>query len=292
MIDQLKELGFNDKEASVYAALLELGPSSVTEVARQAKINRTTGYDILEKLASKKLVRPAKRRGKAVYVSENPENIKRVLEEEAVRYQQMAEKAGKMMPDLKSLYSEIEKKPIVKFYEGLEGLKSLYEDSLTSSEELRSYTSMEDLKTVLGDYAEDYFAKRKAKGIAIRAIAPASDYAVYLKKVGSEFLREVRIVPADRFNFSPEIYIYENKMTVMSLKEKFGVYIESKEIAEALKKAYELAWEAAGKYDSEISNHQVQHFSPGIASSVPPGGTPRNDEHDVAGLAMTRVTPS
>ncbi len=73
-----------------------------------------------------------------------------------------------------------------------------------------------------------------------------------MKKVQKEFLREVRLVPPDKFGFSPEIYLYDNKMTVMSLREKFGVYIESPEIVGALKKAYELAWEAAGKYDQEI----------------------------------------
>ena len=48
---QLKSLGFSEKEARVYLALLELGPSTTTEIARKSKINRTTGYDILESLA-------------------------------------------------------------------------------------------------------------------------------------------------------------------------------------------------------------------------------------------------
>jgi hypothetical protein len=37
---ELIELGFGDKEAKVYLALLELGPSSTTEISRLAKINR------------------------------------------------------------------------------------------------------------------------------------------------------------------------------------------------------------------------------------------------------------
>ena len=54
--NQLIELGFGDKEASVYLVLLELGPSTTTEISRAAGINRTTGYDILESLASEGLI--------------------------------------------------------------------------------------------------------------------------------------------------------------------------------------------------------------------------------------------
>ena len=251
MLNQLKELGFSDKEAKVYLALLEMGPSSVSEVARQAKINRTTGYDILEALAGRKLVRSATKKRRVIYVAENPESIKRLLEEEATRYKNMANKVSKVMPELKAMYTEIEKKPIVKFYEGLDGLKALYEDSLTSHEEIRSYTSSADLERELGNYAEDYFKRRAQKKIPIRAIAPTAKYGIHLKSVQDKFLRNVKLVPPEKFSFSPEIYIYDDKLTVMSLKEKFGVYIQSKEIAQALKTAYELAWEAACKYDRE-----------------------------------------
>ncbi len=146
----LKEAGFSEKEARVYLALMEMGPSSVTQVARKADINRTTGYDILEGLVSKKLVRSAEKKGKMIYVAENPENIQKLLEEESKRLNLMSDKIGQIMPELKSMYTEIEKKPIVKFYEGLDGLKALYEDSLTCTETIHSYTSSEDLNQMLG----------------------------------------------------------------------------------------------------------------------------------------------
>ena len=254
MINLLKELNFSDKEARVYLALLEMGPSSVSSVARKAKINRTTAYDILEELASKKLVRMAEQRGKMIYVAESPENIQKVLTEESERYKKMADKAQTALPELKGIYSEIEKKPIVKFYEGLDGLKELYEDSLNNNNDktILAYTSSADLQEVIWSYIEEYYRRRKEKGISIRAIMPTNEYSLKLKKIGKDFLREVRLVPPDRFNFSPEIYLYDNKLTLMSLREKFGVYIESKEIVEALKKAYELSWEAAKRYDQEI----------------------------------------
>lgn len=50
---QLKQLGFSDKEAKVYMASLELGPDTAQEIAKKAGVNRTTTYVIIEKLIKK-----------------------------------------------------------------------------------------------------------------------------------------------------------------------------------------------------------------------------------------------
>ena len=47
--EKLTSLGLQDNEARVYLALLELGRGNVTEVSKAAGLNRTSGYDILER---------------------------------------------------------------------------------------------------------------------------------------------------------------------------------------------------------------------------------------------------
>ena len=44
-ISLLKKLGFTDKCAQVYLALLRLGPSSVRALAEESGLNRGTTYD-------------------------------------------------------------------------------------------------------------------------------------------------------------------------------------------------------------------------------------------------------
>jgi len=56
-------------------------------------------------------------------------------------------------------------------------------------------------------------------------------------------------VPKDKYSFSPEIDIYDNKVMIASWKDKMGIIIESKEIADAMKKVYELAWAEAKRLD-------------------------------------------
>jgi hypothetical protein len=67
-------------------------------------------------------------------------------------------------------------------------------------------------------------------------------------------MRETALVPADAFQFIPEINIYDNKIMIASWREKLGIIIESAEIADAMKKIYELAWAEAKRLDAEIKN--------------------------------------
>ena len=56
LIENLEKFGLSKKEASVYLALLGLGPSLVSDISDKAKMNRSTTYVILESLADLDLV--------------------------------------------------------------------------------------------------------------------------------------------------------------------------------------------------------------------------------------------
>jgi hypothetical protein len=124
---------------------------------------------------------------------------------------------------------------------------------VNKEEGLRAYTSLRDLRQELGDYPDKYFAERTKRGIPIRSMVPDTEYGKEVKRLEKEFIRQVRLLPKEKFDFSPEIYLYDNKLSVMSFKEKFGFLLESKEIVDALKIAWELAWEKAAEYDKKIS---------------------------------------
>ena len=61
-------------------------------------------------------------------------------------------------------------------------------------------------------------------------------------------MRESLTVPRDKFYFTTETNIYNNKVLIMSWKEKFAILVESQEIADAQKKVFELAWLGARQF--------------------------------------------
>ncbi len=249
--NQLTNLGFSDKEASVYLALLELGPSTTTEISRRASINRTTSYDILESLSSDGLVNPIGETKIQKFVAENPDKVIIYLENKIKQGEERLKNAYNLLPELFSIYN-IDEKPMVKYYEGVDRIKEVFEDTLTAKDEIVGYAVGTDAFEAVGEeYLRDYFKRRVSKNIKVRVIAPDDPDTLKVTAKDKEELRESHIVPRNLFYFTTETNIYNNKILIMSWKEKFAVLIESKEIADAQKKVFELAWIGAKRIEEK-----------------------------------------
>jgi len=244
----LLSLGLSEKETNVYLALLNLGKGTVSEIARQAEMNRTTGYDILSRLVNYGLVSVSGKEPKQEFVAESPDKVVNFLESKKQETEKQIVEAKTFLPQLKSIHN-VGGRPKIRFYEGKEGLKQVYEDTLTSHEAIRAYATVDDMHAGLPDYFPKYYQRRAKKGIHIRAIVPKTPTGIDRSKQDRAEARETALIPPDKYYFSPEINIYDNKIMIASWREKLGIIIESPEIADAMKKIYELAWAEAKRLD-------------------------------------------
>lgn len=247
----LINIGLSEKEAGVYISLLELGRGTVSQISRRANINRTTGYDILDSLSAKGLVSISGKEPKQEYSAESPENLSRFITEDIKKKHDALKRTETLIPELKSIHN-VTDRPRVRFYEGTEGLVEVYEDTLTSHEPIRAYATVDDMHAALPNYFPKYYKRRAVAGISIRAITPKTPVGIERRAQDKEEAREMAFVPADKYYFSPEINIYDNKVMIASWREKLGIIIESSEIADAMKKIYELAWAEAKRLEKEI----------------------------------------
>jgi sugar-specific transcriptional regulator TrmB len=233
--------GFSKKEADVYIAILEIGKGTVSTISRKAAINRTTGYDILNSLSSKGLVSISGKEPKQEYTAESPNNIIDLLKRQSELVQKQIKLSEEIIPEMSALLSS-KNRPRIRFYEGEKGLKHVYEDTLTSTETIKAFATVDDMHKALPNYFPKYYKRRAEKNINIEAIVPETEFGIERSKKNKEERRKISFVPADKYYFSPEINIYENKIMIASWREKLGIIIESNEIADALKKIHELAW--------------------------------------------------
>jgi len=248
----LLSMNFSEKEADVYLALLEMGKGTVSSIARKANLNRTTGYHILDSLVGKGLISITGKEPKQEYMAESPDKITELLRKKFDESKKYLDQAIETVPQLKSFHN-VSDRPKVRFYEGEQGLIDVYEDTLTSHEPIISYATFEDMHKTLPNYFPSYYKRRAEKGISIRGIVPMTKMALERQAHNKEEAREMRFVPAAKYNFSPEIDIYDNKVMIASWREKLGIIIESREIADAMKKIYEIAWLGAEKLDESVS---------------------------------------
>ena len=187
---------------------------------------------------------------KQEYSAESPENLNKFIYEEIKTKTEALRKTEEIIPELKSIHN-IKERPKVFFYEGKEGLKKVYEDTLTSTETIRAYATVEHVYEILPGYFPDYYKRRAKKGIFLRGIGPKTEGNLELIKNNAEEKRETALIPPDKYSFSPEINIYNNKVMIASWREQLGIIIESTEIADAMKVIYELAWTEAKRLDKE-----------------------------------------
>jgi len=245
---ELQYIGLSNNEISAYVALLELGKGAVSQISRKALLNRTTGYDVLDRLVAKRLVSISGKEPKQEYVAESPDRIESLISDELERRQQELNNARKIIPELKSMHN-IVGRPQIRFYEGVDGLKQVYEDTLTSQESICAYASVDDVHATLPGYFPNYYKRRTAKKIPIRAIFTDNEEGRKLAQHDKEELRESAFISSEKYGFHPEINIYDNKIMIASWREKLGIIIESAEIADAMKKIFELAWAEAKRLD-------------------------------------------
>lgn len=249
LTEQLVSFGLSQKEASVYLALLEIGTALVTDVAKKANLNRSTSYVILESLVKTGLVSITERRNIRLYTATSPERLVQNLENYTKKYIELVGSAKAILPELKSIYSGSGPKPKIQYFDGTEGIKTAYEDTLTSQETIRAFASIESMHATLPGFFPGYYQRRAGKNIKIRSIFPDTPEARERIKSNKEEKREAILVPKDKYSFTPEINIYNNKVVFMSLKERFALVIESEELSDAFKKVFELAWLGAKKYE-------------------------------------------
>lgn len=248
MLEELQKLGLSEKEAKVYLAALELGPSSVQEIARKAGLSRATVYFQIENLIKEGLMSSFLRKKKRYFSAESPEKLLRFLEIEERKIKEKREEFKKIFPELQTIFSLAEEKPKVRFFEGKEGLKSIQEDILKSKpKSLEEFIPLDDSYRIFPPHKRDHreLMAKKMKNVPIRVIY-TSQKGFKPKKSSKT---QIRFIPSEKLPFHTEIVIYGNKTAFCVHKGKLlGVIIESKEISDSLRSIFNLAWQAAKKY--------------------------------------------
>lgn len=239
-INLLKKLGFSDKSAQIYLALLQLGPSSVRVLAEYCGLNRGTTYDSLKWLKEQGAVSFYKEETKQQFVAESPERLLRLVENQAQELAEAKKEIDRALPELEALYHRGGDRPVAR-YVGKDALKEILEDVLETCEEdaekmYRIY-SAEGVRKYLYEQFSSFSDARIAKGIRVRVIAIG---------VGGELrgLDERKWMKAE--NKTPTyILIYPGKTAYISLNarhEPVGVVIENAGVCETQKTIFDALW--------------------------------------------------
>lgn len=241
IIKTLTQLGFTEKKISVYLACLKLGPAPVRKIAEEAKINRGSTYDILKSLIQEGLVSYYHKHKHQYFIAEDPNKLNHLVEE---RHQLLLETKGRIyaiIPQLKSMYENAQAKPVVKFYEGHAGAKSILAHVLDTCihhavKEYYVYSSAE-VRNYIYKLYPNYSDDRIRAGIRVKALAlgPGGEKRGLDER---KWLDEHSSIPVYTL-------IYHDHVATITIdpdEQPTGIIVKDRNIYQAQRKIFEFIW--------------------------------------------------
>lgn len=250
-VTELKKIGLTDKEASVYLACLQLGPSPVQVIARKAKVVRATCYVILEALAKMGLTTQYSEGRKTLFAAEPPRQLLRVLEKQAETVREKERLLESVLPELQILLKSGGERPSVRYYDGLEGLRAIRQEIIMFAKPGSvnyNFAPADFLDVQFPQDHQIYYRQRVAKKIWSKTIFTTSSPTHKKVLLSPEFasFSERIFVPREKFPSASAMTIFGDRIAISTYTGvPGGVIIESIDMAQMMRSLFNLAWESA-----------------------------------------------
>lgn len=238
----LQKIGLTDKESAIYVAGLQLGPSSIQDLADEAGIKRTTAYEVVKSLKEKNLINESTKGKRAIFIMEEPDNI-------ALFLKQREKVFATILPELIAIQNKDAKKPAIRIFEGQKGLEKIYDDMIKKPGEILSLAAPKDLISprMLDFLRADWEPRRIKSGIPLRRVNinlsgdKRRDGKILPKP---EEFEQIKYLPADDYPFTVGIYIYRKKVAFVSYQaqEMVGIVLRSPAVNLTMKAVFETFW--------------------------------------------------
>lgn len=239
----LKDLGLTENEAGVYLAALSLGSSSILEIANIAEIKRTTVYSVIESLKIKGLLSEELKGWKKYFVPESPEKLEKVLEEKRNNFK-------KSLPEFLALHNLKGKDSVIKYYEGLESVKNVYDELLREIQAHEDYLvigEQNDWYNLDPKFFQSFIEARSKLPINIRLLFTDSQMAREHQELEKNYNEKIKILPKNT-TLTTNLIITPEKVVIHQLTSPImAMVIENPSIVQMHREQFEIIWKSIKK---------------------------------------------
>ncbi len=239
LIQVLKNLGLNEKEAKVYISLLQIKRATAYSVAKHSGLKKPTTYVILDNLVNKGFANKIPGTKIVQYTAGSPENIFSVMESKL-------KEAKEILPELKALSRGKEHKVRVSYYEGIDGIKEMYGKVLkimNNKEVVGFYSSAKNAPQNLLNYWDEWNKERLKRKIRSRGITPKDLSTKKWVENPQKYLLTLFVLPLEKYSSDVSIEVYDDLTYIISSKYLQGIVIDNPDVAKAIRQIFEMVWE-------------------------------------------------
>lgn len=247
LVDLLRSVDVPPNEAQTYAALLRLESVSIRKLAAATGINRGTTYDALKNLVALGLASVKSDNGKRErYTAESPERIYDIIRDKRHELLEASNSAKDLVPHLLANQASPSGQPLVRYYEGDEGVATILKDVLQTCRSLGqpeyiAYSSDQVRRYLYREYPQ-FTERRIAEGIAVKVIGVGGSGG----ESGDAPLSQRKQLPNQPAGtVSSYIIVYGSKVATVSITTSdtpYGVVIEDAGAAAMQRLLFEKLW--------------------------------------------------
>jgi sugar-specific transcriptional regulator TrmB len=230
----LRELGFEERETQIYLILIKEGDLPALQIARKSRVDRTTIYDVLERLASKGII--------SSYIKNKSRQFHAIIPDKLLlNFKEKYSSLEKIMPELNKLKNSNSEKVSCELFYGKDGLKTILNDLIYSAKEYRVINikkEYEDILNYFNDLGVLKLDEFKAKEIAI--VEKGEDFKK-LKNGQYRYLNKKLISPVTTLIYNDRVVFF------IWVEPYFAVLVENKQFNQAQLEYFNLLWKASEK---------------------------------------------
>lgn len=245
---RLIDIGISEKEARVYIALLESGAATADQTAKNASLNRSTTYVQIDRLMAIGLVTTFKQGKKTFFAAEPPTNLERLIEMKAQKLELDKANINAFIPDLMKVYSAGGNRPVVRLFEGKDGIVSLRSRILEAQQKnvyvVTDFAKFQNMYTPkeLAEFSQER-ARRK---LCTHVLYTAPDSWDDVPSVPPQKLKRIA---QKSFTFDSDIYIFDDNVAFASYGQAaHGMLLKSEHIANTMRDMFTMVWQSTESY--------------------------------------------
>lgn len=253
LFNVLREFGLTDAEITVYVSSLQTGSQPASVISKKAHLKRGHTYNVLATLIQKGLVQEFTKGKVRFFTISPPQTLLTIVQHKKEALKMIEQNLAPFLPVLDKLRNPLLKSPKVIFFQGVEGIKHIYEDTINVADQPIyafgdfDYYFPEDKNAALHDWIWDYSDRRAQKGIWYRGIVNKSEKSDRAYKLRSRQKRKLKMLID--VHLPVEVNIYGGKVAIMSTyRDMVGLIIEDIPIAETLRNFHAAVWEFLPDY--------------------------------------------
>lgn len=252
MKEELKALGITDGEIEVYTALLTLGPSTNSPIARIARLQSSTVYYCLNSLIEKGFVSFISRGNRRYFSALEPSMLPHILDQRMQSLKETRDAIVRIIPDLERKKKVLESRTTAEVHEGFSSFQNLFFEILHKLKKGDRYEAfvIEQAFEEPKEFRLLFMRHNRAlhtKGITLRLLAPESMRTIFRKMYGKKFLRTYQQVRYTKQKIPVGITVYTDTVIthVFEAGKPISFKIQHRPLAQTYREYFEEAWTGA-----------------------------------------------